>query len=100
MKYLADEAVYSIFNDSCGPMIALMDPSVADIARHERFLEVWKRMAELAAPAHFAGVSSKVELDKNQQDSIIIHVMIHFHRPPPCLFQRKYVVFERGSARI
>ena len=91
MKDLADEAVYSTFNDSCGPMIALMDPCVADIARHERFLDVWKRMAKLASPAHFAGVSSKVEVDKNQQDTIIVHVLIHFHRPPPCLFQRQYV---------
>jgi hypothetical protein len=89
MKDLADEAVYSILNDSCGPMIALMDPCVADIVRHERFLEVWKRMAKLASPAHFAGVSSKVEVDKN--DTIIVHVLIHFHRPPPCLFQRQYV---------
>ena len=82
MKDLADEAVYSTFNDSCGPMIALMDPCVADNARHERFLDVWKRMANLASPAQYAGVSSKVEVDKNQQDTIIVHVLIHFHRPP------------------
>jgi len=88
MKDLVEEAVYSIFNNSCGPLIALMDSSVGNIVRHERFLDVWKRMSELASPAHFAGVSSKIEV--KSEESIAVHVLIHFHRPAPKLFQRHH----------
>lgn len=87
MKDLAEEAAYSMLNESSGPMIALMDTSVSGIVRNERFLDIWKRMRALALPAKFSGVTSKIEVRK---DKIFVHVLLHFHRPAPCLFQRHH----------